>query len=242
MIVVILVEVLKNDIRINCFKVIYFKKNMLKDQVKSNRFWMLLPLFGTILFFILYIIGAFLYPGGSQIDKHSEGFSWMNNYWCNLLSSYAVNGQLNPARPIALIGMFVLCITIAFFWYLFPSYIKYDKNNRLVIQLSGSLSMSVAMFVFTDFHDKIINMAGVLGFITILISLIGLYKIKWFGLMLLGSLNLLLLLMNGYVYQVKTLIYYLPMLQKISFGTYLIWICILDLKFYYTSSIKSPLV
>lgn len=193
---------------------------------------MLVPLFGALLFFILYMIGASLYPGGSQIDKHSIGFSWLNNYWCNLLNKHAVNGQLNPARPFALIGMFVLCITIGFFWYLFPKHIHYNKNNKLVIQLSGSLSMSIAMFVFTDMHDEIINMSGLLGGIAIIGSLVGLYQMKWFGLMVMGTLNLGLLLSNHYIYHTKELIIYLPMIQKISFISYLIWVCIIDLKFF----------
>lgn len=205
---------------------------MRKKTIQTGNIWLLVPLLGTLVFLILYVIGSLVYPGGSQMDKHSEGFSWMNNYWCNLLGLYAINGEYNPARPIAITGMFVLCVTMSVFWYLFPKRIEYDKNNKLIIQLSGSLSMSVAMFVFTEMHDAIINTAGLLGIIAIVGSLIGLYKIKWYGLMIFGSLNLGLLLLNNYIYHIKIFIVYLPMIQKISFISYLIWICIIDIKFF----------
>lgn len=206
---------------------------MIKETGNNKEIWILIPLFGALIFFVLYIIGSYLYPGGSQIDKHSIGFSWMNNYWCNLLDKFAVNGKLNPARPVALSGMVILCVSIAFFWVLFPQYISAGKSNKLLIQFSGSLSMSIAIFVFTDMHDNIINTAGILGIVTIICSLIGLYKMKWFGLMIMGSLNLVLLFLNNYIYQIKDLLIFLPMVQKISFVSYLTWISIIDLKLYY---------
>lgn len=70
---------------------------------------MLAPILGVIIFVILYIIATLLYPGGSQIEKNAIGFSWVNNYWCNLLNESATNGQPNSAKPVAMAGMFILC-------------------------------------------------------------------------------------------------------------------------------------
>jgi len=75
----------------------------------------LIPLFGALLFIIFYIIAITLYPGGSQADISSKGFSWMNNYWCNLLNEKAMNGEYNTARPFAIAGMLLLCISMAAF-------------------------------------------------------------------------------------------------------------------------------
>ncbi len=198
----------------------------------SKKIWMLVPVFGALLFLGLYITSTFLYPGGSQMDRHAVGFSWLNNYWCNLLDNYALNGKLNPAKPFAMAGMVVLCLTIAFFWVIFPKHVESGKGNSLMIQLSGSLSMTVAMFISTELHDQIITIAGLFGVITIIGSFIILYKIKWYGLLILGSINLFLLVLCEYFYHVKDFMVYLPVVQKISFFTYLIWICSMDLKFY----------
>ena len=197
-----------------------------------NKIWILIPIFGTICFVVLYIISTFLYPGGSQLNIKSEGFSWANNYWCNLLYKNAVNGQQNPARPFALTGMIILSSTISFFWFLFPVQIKTNKYRKIIIQLSGSLSMIFAMFLYTDIHDEMIKTAGFFGGIAFIGSFIGLYQIKWYGLFILGIINLNLLLLNNFIYYNKDLILYLPIIQKVSFASFLIWICYIDLKFF----------
>lgn len=193
----------------------------------------LIPVFGTLLFVILYIIATLLYPGGSQVDKHSAGFSWVNNYWCNLLNENAINGQHNPAKPVAMTGMFILCLSISFFWMLFPRYINVSKNLRLTIQCTGIPAMVIAFFLFTNInHDLIINTACTFGLIAMVGVFIGLYKTKWYGLFAAGFLNILLIAINNYVYYTKGLIIYLPVVQKISFATFLIWICCIDITMY----------
>jgi len=87
-----------------------------KTLIKAKSILILTPLFGTLLFTCLYFIATLFYPGGSQADKNSKGFSWTNNYWCNLLNENAMNGQHNAARPIAITAMLVLCTTLMIFW------------------------------------------------------------------------------------------------------------------------------
>ena len=56
------------------------KRNILIHKTnKTKSILVLIPIFGTILFVVLYIVATLLYPGGSQVDKNSIGFSWMNN-------------------------------------------------------------------------------------------------------------------------------------------------------------------
>ena len=191
------------------------------------------PIFGTILFVVLYIVATLLYPGGSQLDKNSIGFSWANNYWCNLLNGYAINGQQNPAKPIAMAGMIVLCLTLSFFWLLFPGHINMGKFAKLAIQISGTLAMTIAFFLFTKIdHDLVTNFASVFGLIATFGTFVGLYKTKWYGLFAFGLLNILLVGLNNYVYYNKELIIYLPIIQKISFATFLLWICSIDIYLY----------
>ncbi len=205
---------------------------------RQKRIWMLIPVFGIIIFMVLYVIAAFLYPGGSQVDKNSSGFSWTNNYWCNLLNSYAINGQPNPARPVALTAMAILCGTLAFFWYLFPTQINFSELGRLVIQIAGAVSMTIALFLFTDFHDMIINLASLFGFIALIGTFAGLYKIKFYYLFWLGMLNVLLVALNNYVYYSNGLILYLPVIQKISFAFFLLWIGCINLVLYLKTSVN----
>lgn len=182
---------------------------------------------------MLYIFATLLYPGGSQVNKNSIGFSWVNNYWCNLLNTNAINGEPNPAKPIALLGMFVLCFTLSFFWFIFPGYMNSNKNLKLTIQASGILTMTVAFFLFTDInHDLVTNLASSLGAIATIGTFIGLYKNKLFKLFAFGLLNILLAGINNLFYYNKELIVYLPVIQKISFASFLIWVCCINMYLY----------
>jgi hypothetical protein len=200
---------------------------------RSKNIYILIPILGTLLFILLYFFATLLYPGGSQVNKDAVGFSWINNYWCNLLNENAINGQLNPAKPVAITGMFILCLTLAFFWFLFPKEMKVNKNLKLVIQISGALAMTIAFFLFTNInHDLVTNLASVFGLIATAGTYIGLYKARWLILFRFGLINILLVAANSYVYYTKGLIIYLPVIQKISFAVFLIWICCIDINLF----------
>lgn len=207
---------------------------ILKQQTDNSKSILVLtPIFGIIAFIILYIIATLLYPVGSQINKNSAGFSWTNNYWCNLLYDNAINGQHNPAKPVAMTGMFILCMSLSFFWFLFPRHINVSKKLKYAIPIFGTLSMVIAFSLFTDFnHDFIINLASIFGLVAIVGAFAGLYKTKRFGLFAFGLLNILLVGLNNYVYYTKGLIVYLPVVQKITFAAFLFWVCCINLNLY----------
>ncbi len=210
------------------------------DQLdKPKSIYVLIPVFGTVIFLLFYIIATLLYPGGSQVDKNSIGFSWINNYWCNLLNENAINGQFNPAKPVALTGMFVLCQALSFFWFIFPKLINVGKSLKLIIQISGALAMTVAFFLFTSLnHDIITNLASSFGAIATARTFIGLYKNNWRKLFFFGLFNILLVALNNYVYYNKDMIIYLPVIQKITFATFLLWICCIDINLYRHQKVK----
>ena len=204
----------------------------MKPVNNKKRLWQLTPLIGTLFFIVLYILATLAYPGGSQVDKNSVGFSWANNYWCNLLNEHSMNGQHNPARPIALWGTLILCLTLGFFWYRFPIDINLARRAKRTIQATGVLAMFTVMFLFTGFHDAFLNVASFLGVIAVIGTLTALFSTKKYNLFLFGILNLLLVAANNYVYYTDGLIIYLPVVQKISFASFLLWICCINIHLY----------
>ena len=214
---------------------------MTKAKIKSQNIWVLIPLFGTLLFICLYFFATLFYPGGSQVDKNSKGFSWTNNYWCNLLNENAMNEQHNSARPLAMAAMFVLCLTLAIFWYIFPKITDLKKSSRLIIQISGGLAMAIGMFLFTDLHDTIVNVASLCGLVATVGTFIGLHKLKWTKLFGLGILNLTLVVLNNILYYGDGLKLFLPVVQKITFLFFLLWICLITINLY-RRQIKNNLV
>ena len=201
-----------------------------KDRKKAK--WVLVPLFGSLLYGILYFIATLLYPGGSQFNKQSKGFSWMHNYWCNLLNEPAINGQHNPARPVALTAMAVLCMALTIFWYMFPAYVKFHKNIRLLLQFSGIAAMATGLFLFTAQHDAVINGATFFGMVALTGTFIGLNRLRWTKLFRMGLFIVPLIIVNNVLYYGNGLIYYLPVVQKITFLYFLLWVCSINVHLY----------
>ena len=207
---------------------------MTEQTNKSKAIWVLIPIFGSLLFIVLYIIAALLYPGGSETNKTAIGFSWTNNYWCNLIHENAINGQPNTGRPFAITAMFILCLALSIFWFVFPKHLITGKYLRLTIQISGTGAMLSSFFLLTDInHDLVVNTASSLGFIATIGTLICLHHTKWYGLFVFGLLNIFLVGLNNYLYNTKGLMIYLPVVQKISFLSFLVWICLINLNIYH---------
>lgn len=203
---------------------------------KTN--WLLLPLVGILLFTILYIIATFFYPGGSIAEKTSKGFDWLNNYWCDLTDQFARNGEINFARPIALSAMLILFSSLAVFWFHLPRLFQNSKFNP-TIRFTGICSMAVAVFSFTSFHDIVINVAGFLGIITLSATLICLYRSQFHSLFFYGIFCLSMLVLNYFIFDTGWLLSYLPVIQKVTFLLFFIWICLMDVYLYRLIKLKT---
>lgn len=191
------------------------------------------PLLGIVLFLLLYLIAALYYPGGSDAHPTAQGFSMIHNYWCDLLAKGAKNGQPNPARPIAMAAMITLCLTLSVFWYLLPRLLNTGKHHYNIVQFSGITSMLFAIFIFTDFHDFIINAAVFFGVLALSGTYVALYRSKSYKTLTFGIGCLFLIFLNAYIYYTGYFIITLPLLQKITFLLYLCWIMLIDLKLYF---------
>jgi len=198
----------------------------------NHRKLVLVPLIGICLFFLLYIIAAIVYPGGSQVDKTEKGFSLLHNYWCDLLADKAQNGQPNTAQPLAIGAMVLLCACLVLFWFYLPQLFDKTFKNSKTIQQSGISSMIISAFLFTDFHDTVINVAGALGVLALLLTFMNLYRAKFYKLFAVGVLCLMLCLLNYFIYETKIGLPLLAVTQKISFVLFLGWLGVIDFYIY----------
>jgi hypothetical protein len=210
------------------------------EKNKIRNLIILSPVFGCFAFIILYIIATIYYPGGSKANNVSKGFSWVHNYWCNLLNEKAINGALNTGRSYAISAMICICISLAIFWYYIPEKFNYSLPGKKIAQFCGISSMVIALFLFSQYHDMIINLAGALSIIALVLTQIGLYKKNNYLLFITACFNLLLILINSYIYYTGNLLLYLPLIQKISFLFFLAWICMTTITVYNLNRIKLP--
>jgi hypothetical protein len=199
---------------------------------KSNSKWILLPLWGFLLFIILYMLATTLYPGGSDANESAQGFSWRHNYWCELMATEARNGQPNSARLVAITAMFILAISLVYFWYQVPLLFPNRKIDSRVIRYCGIGSMLVLPFLLKGMHDSVINLSALLGCMAIVVLLLNLFRQKMKRLLCLGLFCLLLCGINNYIYYTGYLLHLLPVIQKFSFFIFLLWFCLLTIKLY----------
>ncbi|MGK4566850.1 hypothetical protein [Flavobacterium sp. 3HN19-14] len=155
-----------------------------------------------------------------------------------------MNGQPNPASKIAGAGMIVICITLVLFWFLLPKYIKCGKYGTIAIQASGFLAMLVAAFLSSEHHDSVIYTATFFGMIALFGTFIGLFRIKWRFLFGFGIFNLIVTFIDLYIYTTKDFLVILPVIQKINFAGFLIWIAMINVKIYksQTGNSKSQII
>lgn len=201
-------------------------------QNTGSGLYLLIPLMGLVSFLLLYIIAAFMYPGGSYAYPNAEGFSFMNNYWCDLQDILAKNGAVNPARPVAIGAMIVLCVSVALLSVYIPKLFSVHSRNHAVIKYSGVLSCVVGLFIFTDYHDIVISIAAFIGAITFMVIFIEFYKHKEYRLIAFGILCFVVSMVNYVLFLAQVGLGILPMLQKLMFLLCLLWVGYINLLIY----------
>ncbi len=184
--------------------------------------------FGILCFVLLYIVSAALYPGGSQANINSEGFDWTHNYWCNLLSETAINGEVNPAEPFAISALFILCISLLIFFVQFA--IRYSRSIfwKSLIQISAVLSMLFACLIFGKQHDIMTVLSSIFGLFLLIGIIRELHENKLHKFLITAIFCILILALNNYIYYTKQYLEFLPILQKISFAIVLAWVLTLN--------------
>lgn len=175
-------------------------------------------LIGVLLSILLLFIATMQYPGGSQFDACSIGFSWRHNYLCNLLNPVAVNGvQDNPARPWAIAGVLVLNLSVAMFFIHFSKKIP-QKSASNIIKFAGAGAMAFGLFMATPFHDLGVTVSGTLLMLSLFYIAVFVFRSKLHFFKILSVLSLLSLYVCTYVYFTQHGLAYLPVLQKLNLG------------------------
>ncbi len=194
-----------------------------------NRFILTLPLIGMGVFILLYLVAALMYPGGSWKFPQAEDFSFWNNYLCDLLDHYAINGELNHGRYPARIALGFLVSALLLLWFYLPGFLPNRNLNQKVMWFSGLLALITTFFLSTGTHDITVRVAGSLGTLAFLSLFIELLRMGHIRLFVTGILCLVIFLINYYIYETGTYIKALPIIQKITFAAFICWFAVLNM-------------
>ncbi len=188
-------------------------------------------LFSAIVSTMLIYLAAFLYPGGSRLDKDSVGFSWTKNFISNLFDAKAINGADNPGRLWADFGMLFLSICLGLFFIRFARKIP-SKSAANVVRFLGGGSTLFTLLIVTPMHDLMISIASTLFLVSLFYITVYVFKSRLLWFKIFCTIALLIFYYSLYLYGSGNWDH-LPVMQKLTFGSSVLLVIALD---YFTSA------
>lgn len=188
------------------------------------------PIFGLGLYIIVFTFAASLYPGGSINQPNANGYSFYHNLLCDAMDPITQSGIINNARFMAVISHLILSFTMISFFYILPKIFPVKNRNTKLIAYFGIASMIVFIFMYTEYHDLLVTITGVLGTIAMIPFFIELRHFKNKGLKQIAYLCFSLSIIVFLIFETKIGFYYLPIVQKITFAVdscWVIWSCLI---------------
>src|SRR5262245_34874304 len=182
----------------------------LGNAIKKDR----LPLLGVFASFVLFALATARYPGGYDWAKHSISA---------LFQPHALNGAENPARALAVLAVFIFCVSIGI---VFKSISRRGKcrRHKKTIEIAGIGSMVYAFLVVTPMHNLLVGLA-LLFFVTAMLATLQVAYLEGrSGMLYAGIICLGLSLSNAVMYYGNVLYGFLPIVQKISVATWVGWL------------------
>ncbi len=192
----------------------------------------LLPLASLGLFVLLYLLAAWHYPGGSWVEPGQEGFSFRYNYLCDLLDTRAVGGALNGGRYWARLSLGVLCVGLLYLWAYLPALAGGPPWNRQLMRASALVALGTTVFLSAGTHDITVRIAGFFGGLALLSAIAGLWMGGRRGASFFGGWCLAVFLLNYALYETGSYLRALPLIQKVTFLSFIGWFAWLDLELY----------
>lgn len=189
-----------------------------------------IPTICVILFLLLFLYCTTLYPGSSQHDILSKGFSWQHNYWCDILDEYTYDEHHNPARIWGIAATLILCLGTGWLFYQFPNQFGATTTEIWMISGFGIASMLVGSLIFTSLHNQVIGITSGLALIALLTMFYVLFRKQEWPLFYYGVFACGVMLINNYIYYSKNGIEHLPWIQKVSFLIVLAWIVMINVR------------
>ena len=191
------------------------------------RFYPFFPFVGLCFFVVLFVLAALDFPGGSFNYPHATGYSFFNNFLCDVMEPVTKGGLPNPARSLAVFSHLVLSATMVMFFYMLPEIVEKRNWRFYTTRYVGVLTMTVFAFMYTPYHDDIVTITGVLGSIALVPFFIELRAYPNNGLKRFAYLCFAMSLVVFFIFETKIGFYYLPFLQKIAFlidATWVLWV------------------
>ena len=204
------------------------------NRTPARAYLRLLPLVSLGLFVLFYVLAAWHYPGGSWVEPGREGFSFRYNYLCDLLDTRAVGGALNTGRFWARASLAVLCAGLGYLWLYLPALAGGPSWNRSLMRFAALAALLSTLFLTAGTHDITVRVAGGFGGVALLSAITGFWQGGRRAAALFGAWCLAVFLLNYALYETGSCLRALPLIQKITFLSFIAWFAWLNLEWFGT--------
>ncbi len=183
-----------------------------------------MPVVAVAVFVIFYCAAAALYPGGSRAHPDRVGFSFVENFWCDLLEATTYDGRVNGGRAFALAGTVVLSAGLAALWWSTPALFPRERARGIVIRATGIVSAAITPFIATSIHDLAIRSAGLFGVVGFVATVTGRPRAVGVAFRVSSWGTLALAVFNYGMWETGVGHAALALVQKMSFAAFLAWV------------------
>jgi hypothetical protein len=184
-------------------------------------------LVSVVAFAVSYVIAAVLFPGGTRAEPMRVGFSFRDNYWCDLLDTTTYGGRPNPASPIALVATVVLALGFAALSWTLPALFRSAKIRGWIVRCAGVASALVTPLIATPHHDVVVNVAAACGAITLVVTMTVVRAREGRAVLLLGLAAFASAALNFVLWRTGYLLTIIPLVQKGAFAAFLAWVFVI---------------
>jgi hypothetical protein len=186
------------------------------------------PILAVGAFVASYVVAAVLYPGGTYEDPTRRTYSFLHNYFCDLLDAQTKAGRMNPARPVAIAGTVVLCAGLSVLWWNVPRLFPSARRRATLVRGAGLASGLITPWVATRAHDAAIRGGiafGVIGFAATMTAK-GAHRAG--RLEAVAWATLAFVLANYAMWETRVGLVWMPLVQKAALSLFLLWVVVVS--------------
>lgn len=162
------------------------------------------------------LLAAALHPGGYALRR-------------DYLSTLFRDPSL-PSRFLAVVGLFLFCVSVAFVFERLAHAPEFSRNSKLV-RIGGIGSMVYASLTFTPMHDLMVTIALAFFLVAVLALIWDLFRRREKSFFATGCMCLVILGASAVAYYTNRGVSALPLGERVSFELLAVWLVALDYTF-----------
>jgi hypothetical protein len=95
-------------------------------------------------------VAAAQYPGGTWMDRRTQGHSFWGNFLCDVARTPALDGRPNPGAPWGRAAEWALVLALCVFFWVAPALVEPPRRRRTIQLLGVVAALGLALVPVTE--------------------------------------------------------------------------------------------